>query len=491
MMEWTREKRYRKIEDVEQNEIIKLKNTVDSCPYRQQFHIQPNTGLLNDPNGFSYYNGEYHLFYQWFPLGPVHGLKYWYHVSSKDLVNWKDCGIGITPDKYFDSHGAYSGTGIVENEKLHILYTGNTRDKDWVRYPYQCLAVMDKDGAVIKNDEPIIKAIPEGYTDHFRDPKVFKYDDKYYCIIGAQTDELKGTLVYYQSENLLDWVFKGEIKTNFKGNGFMWECPDYFEMEDKGVLVISPQGIEPYGDNYLNIFQSGYLIGNKIDFKDGTFNHGEFIELDRGFDFYAPQTMEDNNGRRIMIGWMGLPEIEYPSDENGWAHCLTIPREIKIKDNKILQVPVKELQQLRCNERLVLCKLNDEDRSIDGFNGKTYELICTFKEFNGNRIGVKLRKGENEEILVYYDIKYKKLVLDRSKLDKLFAQEYGLKRKCVIDSKEIKLQIFVDVSSVEVFVNDGEEVFTGRIFTGEDSDGISFFAEGQATLEAKLWNIQN
>lgn len=490
MVEWTKEQRYRRVEDVEQDEIIELKKIVDSCPYRQQFHIQPNTGLLNDPNGFSYYNGEYHLFYQWFPLGPVHGLKYWYHISSKNLVNWKDCGIGITPDKYFESHGAFSGTGIVENEKLYLFYTGNTRDKSWVRHPYQCLAVMNKEGVITKNDEPIIECVPKGYTDHFRDPKVLKYNDKYYCLVGAQTDELLGTVVYYHSQDLLNWTFKGEIKTNFKGNGFMWECPDYFEFDDKGVFIISPQGVEPDGDNYLNIFQSGYLIGEKMDFENGTFNHGDFRELDRGFDFYAPQTMEDNNGRRILIAWMGLPEIDYPSDENGWAHCLTIPREIKVKDDKIVQVPVEELQQLRFNERSVLYKLNTEEKIVDNFNKKVYEMICTFKEFNGNYIGVKLRKGKREETVVYYNINDKKLVLDRSKSGKTYAEDYGVKRKCTIDSKEIKLQIFVDVSSIEIFVNDGEEVFTGRIFTSENSTGISFFADGDAMIEATFWDIQ-
>ncbi|MEQ8156338.1 MAG: sucrose-6-phosphate hydrolase [Clostridiaceae bacterium] len=489
MVEWTREQRYRRLEDVEQDEVIELKKIVDSCPYRQQFHIQPETGLLNDPNGFSYYNGEYHLFYQWFPLGPVHGLKYWYHISSKNLVNWKDCGVGITPDKYFESHGAFSGTGIVQKEKLYLFYTGNTRDKDWVRHPYQCLAVMDKKGIITKNNEPIIESVPEGYTDHFRDPKVFKNNDKYYCLIGAQTDELKGTIVYYQSENLLNWNYQGEIKTSFKGNGFMWECPDYFEVGGKGVLILSPQGMEPQGDSYRNIFQSGYLIGEKMDLENGTFNHGEFRELDRGFDFYAPQTIEDNNGRRILIAWMGLPEIDYPSDENGWAHCLTIPRELKIKDHKILQIPVKELELLRGREHSVSYKLNNEDRDVDGFNGKTYELICKFKELSGDYAGVKLRKGENEELSVYYDIKDKKVVFDRSKSENLFAQEYGLQRKCNIDSREIKLQIFADVSSVEIFVNDGEEVFTGRIFTDKNSTGISFFAEGQAKVEAKIWEI--
>jgi len=96
-MEWTKEKRYRKMHDVTEEEIKGLAKLVKQCPWRQSFHVQPVTGLLNDPNGFSFYNGEYHLFYQWFPLGPVHGLKHWYHTKSKDLVHWENVGLALEP----------------------------------------------------------------------------------------------------------------------------------------------------------------------------------------------------------------------------------------------------------------------------------------------------------------------------------------------------------------------------------------------------------
>lgn len=490
-MEWSREQRYRRIEDVSEEELIKLKEKVDNCPYRQKFHIQPKTGLLNDPNGFSYYNGEYHLFYQWFPLGPVHGVKYWYHLSSKDLVTWKDCGVALEPNNYFDSHGVFSGTALVKDDKLHLFYTGNTRDKEWIRNPYQCLAIMNKQGQIQKMNKPIIDTLPKGYTDNFRDPKVFKNKDKYYCIIGAETKDNQGTVVYYESEDLLSWNFKGEIANSFKGNnsGFMWECPDYYEFEDKAVLMLSPQGIEADGDKYLNIFQSGYLVGDKIDFEDGVFNHKEFIELDRGFDFYAPQTMKDHKGRRILIGWFGLPGIDCITDENGWAHCLTLPRELKLKGDKLLQLPAEELKRFRREERSISFTLRNEEKELFDFNEKTYEMICDFNNFTGKKIGIKLRKSEGEETVFYYDLEEKKLVLDRSKSGRLYAEEYGVVRKCSMECDELRLQIYVDTSSVEIFVNNGEEVFTSRIFTKEHSTGISFFADGSTNLKASIWNI--
>ncbi|MFH0325818.1 glycoside hydrolase family 32 protein [Clostridium perfringens] len=489
-MEWTRKQRYRKIEDISKDAYEVLEKKVYNCKYRQKFHIQPKTGLLNDPNGFSFYNGEYHLFYQWFPLGPVHGLKYWYHVSSKDLVNWEDKGIGIKPTKYFESHGAFSGSGIVNNDELYLFYTGNTRDENWIRHPYQCLAIMNKQGEIRKLDNPII-CKPEGYKEHFRDPKVLKYNGKYYCLIGAQDKNNLGTIVYYESEDLLNWKFKKELYTRFKGNGFMWECPDYFELKDKGILILSVQGLEANRDRFKNGDNSGYLVGNKINFEDGIFNHGDFEELDRGFDFYAPQTMEDENGRRILIGWCGLPGVDCVTEESGWAHNMTLPRVITIKNNKLYQAPLKELEILRKNERSINTTLNNEEKEFEGFNGDTYELICNFKNITGRYVGLKFRKGIGQETIFYYDLKEKKVVLNREKSGQPTVLEFGTVRRCNMNGKELKFQMFVDISMVEIFINHGQEVFTARIYPDKESTGISFFSDKSSELEAKIWDLKS
>jgi beta-fructofuranosidase len=346
-MEWTTEQRYRSMDDVTEEEIQALAKLVNQCPWRQSFHIQPLTGLLNDPNGFSYFNGEYHLFYQWFPLGPVHGLKHWYHTKSKDLVHWENVGMGIEPSNEFDSHGAYSGSGIEHDGKLYLIYTGNTRDENWNRHPYQCLAVLNPDGSLVKMDAPVISDIPSGYTDHFRDPKVWQHGDHFYAVIGAQRKNETGSVVLYRSYDLKDWQFAGEVKTGLGEDfGYMWECPDYFELDEQGVFLFSPQGLKAEGDHYQNIYQSGYVIGSPIDLENIELKHGAFHELDRGFDFYAPQSTVDHQGRRILVGWMGLPEIDYPTDKNGWAHCLTLPRELTVKDGKLVQQPVHEVELL-------------------------------------------------------------------------------------------------------------------------------------------------
>ena len=177
------------------------------------------------------------------------------------------------------------------------------------------------------------------------------------------------------------------------------------------------------------------------------------------------------------------------SDESGWAHCLTLPRELEVVGDKLLQRPVKELQQLRGNRVEVSTHLQNEVKSFIGFNGQVYELFCEFSEFEAQELGVKLRTSQEEETLFYYDTQNKKLVLDRSKSGRTCGDEFGSQRKCEFETDKLTLQIFVDTSSVEIFVNDGQEVFSTRIFTKEESTGIEFFTDGTAKLEAKIWEL--
>ena len=136
MKQWTKEERYRVLHAPD--EIIDLHRQIVKSPYRQHYHIQPITGLLNDPNGFVYHNGYWHLFYQWCPWGAVHGLKYWYEVQSEDLIHWINMGVGIKPDHDFDNKGAYSGSALVTEQSIYLYYTGNHRDENWQRTPYTC-----------------------------------------------------------------------------------------------------------------------------------------------------------------------------------------------------------------------------------------------------------------------------------------------------------------------------------------------------------------
>ena len=179
MSEWTRDERYQRYEDIDQEVMDELTELVNQSKYRQLFHIQPKTGLLNDPNGLIYYKGEYYISHQWFPLGAVHGLKYWYTYKSKDLINFEDQGISLKPDTKDDSHGVYSGSAFTYHNNLYYMYTGNHRDENWNRKSTQHIAKVLDNGEVQKFPKAVIAAPPSGYTQHFRDPKVFVKDGIY------------------------------------------------------------------------------------------------------------------------------------------------------------------------------------------------------------------------------------------------------------------------------------------------------------------------
>ena len=344
---------FAKVKENEERAILEKKEIAEKDFWRQKYHIQGIVGLINDPNGFSQFKGKYHMFYQWNPLGTDHKNKTWAHSVSDDLLHWKRLKTALRPDTWYSKDGVYSGSAIVDDEKLYLFYTGNVKDSDGNRESYQCLAVSS-DGENFERWEPSIINQPNGYTRHIRDPKIWKKDGKFYAVIGIQSEDLEGKAVLYSSENIKDWKFEGEIAGanhgKIKDFGFMWECPDYFQLKDektgeiKDLLVFSPQGLEPEGDLYNNKYQTGYLFG-KLDYKKPEFEIlSDFVEIDRGHDFYAPQSMEDDKGRRLIVGWMGIPEEEdFPTVKNEWLHCLTLPRELKVIDGKLYQVSIKEM----------------------------------------------------------------------------------------------------------------------------------------------------
>ncbi|WP_414055406.1 glycoside hydrolase family 32 protein [Macrococcus equi] len=489
MIEWTREERYQTLETFPEAAYSALEEMVTSSLYRQQYHIQPPTGLLNDPNGFAYFNDQYHLFYQWFPLGAVHGLKYWYHTVSDDLATFKNNGIAIRPDTQFDSHGAYSGSGIVVDDELKLMYTGNHRTEDWDRKSYQLLASMDKDGVITKSTSPVIASPPEGYTEHFRDPKVWFEDGNYYAVIGAQRNDETGTILVYQSKDLTDWSLISELKTDYTNFGYMWECPDYFKLGDMDVVLFCPQGVDKFEDKFWNIYQSGYILGT-LDKETFEMMHGEFIELDNGFDFYAPQTTLDKDGNRILIGWMGLPDTGYPTDKEGWAHCLTLPRVLTVEDNKLRQRPVPSLKKLRGQVETAEGYATKKNVKLHPYEGKQYELIVDVLENESTEFYIELRVSKKESTMITYNQSERRVTLDRFDSGLQPTGVDGFSRSVVLDSDLSQLQIFVDTSSIEIFLNDGEKVMTTRIFTSSDATGIRTSTEsGQVYFKFTKYDL--
>lgn len=466
-------------------EVVRNKERVESDPYRLHFHLMPPVGLLNDPNGFIQYKGVYHLFYQWNPFETAHGSKFWGHYTSTDLVNWKHNPIALAPSEWYEKNGCYSGSAVEHEGKMVLFYTGNVKDENDERETYQCMAVSS-DGITFEKKGPVIH-LPEGYTAHFRDPKVWKKDNIWYMVLGAQDLNEQGKVVLYSSYDLTNWDFHGVI-TGSEMNGlgpfgYMWECPDLFELDGKDVLLVSPQGLAPEGDLYNNLFQAGYFVG-ELDYQELSYKHGDFTELDRGFDFYAPQTTVDEKGRRLLFAWMGITdenEKYQPTIKNGWIHAMTLPRVLSLKGEKVVQQPVEELKQLRKNEvSYSNVEVNTDIVTLDRVEGTSIELLLDEISYCTDSFEIKFRESAS----FYYSSKENKVSLHRKnfkdgQIESRHCQIYGIK----------KLQVFLDASSIEIFVNDGEEVFTARIFPSTKNESITFIAEGNLQFNIKKWDL--
>lgn len=448
--------------------------------FRLGHHLMPPVGWLNDPNGLCWYKGKYHVFFQYAPFDVEGGLKFWGHYTSEDMIDWKYEGTALYPDSSYDCHGVYSGSALVDDGKLHLFFTGNVKvdgDYDYINEGRETstLHVESEDGIHFSNKEEVISfsEYPEEFTCHIRDPKVWKENGKYFMVLGGRLKGDKGAVLVYESGDLKEWKLLRTITTP-EVFGYMWECPDYFELDGEKILSVSPQGLTREEFRFQNIYQSGYFILKE----DGSVDVKDFREWDMGFDFYAPQTFTDVQGRRILIGWMGMPDAdeEYVNKtiEEGWQHCLTVPRELKLKDGKILQYPVKELENLR-KEKTVL---NDENSAVElrvevneGFDLVLEEIALTGSSFQISMGGQMLFRYENGTAEIGFP----------------GVTGAGRKvRKAQINELR-NIRFLVDTSAVEIYLNDGETVFSTRYYP--DREDLLLKIQG-GKFKGNLWNLR-
>lgn len=475
MKEWTREERYRVLESPD--DIRALYDRVQTSPYRQLYHVQPITGLSSDPNGFALHKGVWHLCYQWCPWGAVHGLKYWYHVTSPDLVHWENAGIGLKPDCYWDNRGTHSGSAISEGDDLVFFYTGNHRDDDWTRTPYTCAAVLGPDNRPRKLEKPLFGP-RDDHSEHQRDPKVVWNAEKkkYYIFIGAQTLDLRGCVLVYESEQLLSgWRFAGELKVpGYEKFGGMWECPYIVNISGRDVLIFSPQYTKLPGRGE-STNHNVYLIGT-MDYDTLTFTpDGGYRHLDYGFDFYAAQGAASigDPDRAILIAWIGLPDNHYPTEKEDWEGSLSLPRELRVKDGRLVQTPLEGLKALR-----------EAEVSADGELPAACELEITAPQ-GDFELALLAKADGTGGLRLRYDAAAMRFTVDRTGLDKRFNQPVGEVLDMPLETPLRTLRAFIDRGSVEIFANDGEATFTTHAYPTEREHHI---AAGGA--QVRVWPLK-
>ena len=462
IQEWTTELRYRPYDKWPKAYVDELTKQVDASIWRFHYHIQPVTGLLNDPNGFSYFNGQWHIFYQAYPFGPVHGLKSWYHLYSDNLIDWKRDGIRLEADSIYDSHGVYSGSALPVGDQLFLAFTGNVRNAQWDRHAYQVGAYMESDFTVKKIDMPLIPDPPQGYTHHFRDPQVIFYEDTYYLIIGAQTDDEKGQVLCYQSDDRINWNLLGALTFTDQEMGYMIECPNLLFVDGQAVLIFCPQGIDKTIFDYQNIYPNTYITAEKFDSKTATLTTPSTLShIDEGFDVYATQGFQAPDGRALTIGWMGLPELHYPTDQENWAHGLTLVRELHIQDGHLYQRPISETTLLRQEALPVTVKQLQDGLTAEN---NSYELQLTLPEGERGELVIAANSDHTKGLVIAFDTTRGMISVDRGQMTHVPSPEYGTTRSYQARTKTLHLQLFVDSSMFELFINHGEAVLSGRMF---------------------------
>lgn len=470
---------------------FKTFSQITDARWYPRYHIAPPFGWCNDPNGMCFYKGQYHFFYQHYPYEPRWGPMHWGHMVSDDLAYWKHLPIALTPEQpYEQGGGCFSGSAIEKDGKLYLMYTGHlsaTPEEEaaigFAHIEFQCLA-SSEDGVHFEKSaqNPVIEDIDVKSDDisihDIRDPKVWVHNGKYYAVLGSRTPDMQhGQILLFESKDLTSsWRLKA-ISARSEGDlGGMWECPNFAEVDGQDVLIFSPMDVFN-SEKYHHDKIAGVLIG-KLNYKTGIFKHGEFQYLDKGFDFYAPQVMQTPDGRSVIIGWMDMWNVDMHEVQDGWAGQMTIPRELHVKDGKIFSTPVKELEKLRkwtpvTLENIVI----DEATTFDGVAGEAYELVLNIDAARSKKFSIALRASDIEQTVLTYNSSG---IFKFDRTNSGVPINFHSVREIQIEPQDkLKLHIFIDRSSIEVFINDGAEVFSARIYPKRTSQKIIFVPEDE------------
>ncbi|MBU9824210.1 glycoside hydrolase family 32 protein [Rahnella perminowiae] len=466
---------------------LQAKREMLNLRWYPRYHLAARAGWINDPNGLISFDGWYHAFYQHHPYSTQWGPMHWGHARSKDLLHWEHLPVALAPEGPEDKDGCFSGSAVVDGDTLALIYTGHKfhgdAGNDENLYQVQCLATS-RDGIHFKREGIIIDTPPDLH--HFRDPKVWREGDSWYMVVGARVGDT-GQIRLYRSADLRQWQDEGILDEAQVGMGFMWECPDFFTLNGKRVLMFSPQGMAAQGFENRNLFQSGYLVG---DWQPGEpfVRTGEFVEMDHGHDFYAPQSFLTPDGRRIVIGWLDMWESPMPEQQDGWSGMLSLPRELSLtEDNRLQMRPSKEVEALRRAWFPWPVSTLKNQQTLMANKGEAMEVVLYWDcaSSDAEQYGLSLGEG----LRVYVDTQMQRLVLERR------YPQYGLcgtRSVPLVPGAPLALRMFIDSSSVEVFVNDGEACLSSRIYPDADRRELSLFAwHGTATLsDAGAWQLE-
>ena len=493
----------RKLREARIYEEIKEKEI--SPEERPAFHLSPRTGWMNDPNGFSMYHGFYHMFYQYHPYSTVWGPMHWGHAVSRDLLHWEYLPAALAPDAAYDRDGCFSGSAIeLPDGRQLLMYTGTTKinpgEPDSKSLQVQCLAVGDGVDYEKYEKNPVIGSdkLPEGADPlDFRDPKIWREaDGSYRCIVGSRPADGSGQILLYSSEDAFSWKFERVLAENKNRYGKMWECPDFFTLDGYEVLLVSPQDMFPQGFEYHNGNGTVCLIGHRNE--DGSFEEEFNQAIDYGIDFYAPQTIQTPDGRRLMIAWMQKWDTcTIRTPDYKWFGQMSLPRELSVRNGRLYQQPLRELEDMRTERQSYSDVVLGSGAvvTLPGVEGRMADLELVLRPGNPDEMYRKFelhfaRNGEGVHTSLSFIPRESVLKIDRKFSGSRRAIIHQRRAKVPSRNGELKLRIILDRFSAEIFVNDGEQVMTCTVFTDPKAEGISFFADGQVRMDVTKYTLR-
>jgi len=475
----------------------------ESCKIAKEerpiFHMFTPVGWMNDPNGFSTFNGNIHLFFQYHPYSTHWGPMHWGHYTTKDFVQWELQPCALAPDMEYDKDGCFSGTALGWDGKHVLMYTAvkESMDEngDKIVRQTQCIALGDGVNYEKYEKNPIIEAdmLPAGSSPvDFRDPKIWKDEKGFWSLVGSKNEDGSGQLALFHSENVTDWKFVKILDYCKNEYGKMWECPDFFPLDGRQVLIVSPQFMMADGKEFHNGNNSIYFIG---DYDTNSLEWKRQIPhmIDFGLDFYAPQTLLHEDGRRIMIGWLQNWDNYLLPDDYRWSGMMTVPRELEVKNGRLFQNPVRELERYRKNKCLYHdCKLTAQEKRVEyqGIKGRCMDLTVTLLQGDFKSFCIYLASNESYETVIRYEKDRGIITTDRNRCgmwkDLLTERSINLEKE---DMDHIQLRILLDKNSIELFVNQGKYAMTTLIYTPISADGVFFETDGTVTMDIEKYEI--
>ncbi len=458
-------------------------------PHRPRYHFLPSSAWLNDPNGLIYWKGYYHLFYQYVPNEAPWETKHWGHAASTDLVHWLDLPVALAPTPGGpDQDGCFSGCIVNHNDVPTLIYTGVRGDQQ-----LPCLATSFDDLITWQKyaGNPVIAAPPQDLDLlAFRDHSVWKEGTSWYQLIGAGIRGVGGTALLYRSLDLVDWEYMHPLyigernRTEPVWTGSMWECPDFFPLGDKSVLLVSVYDDSRFREWAYKGFLH-YAVASVGDYTDHTFTPQTQSIIDYGGYFYAPQTLLDPTGRRLLWGWLWEGRSDEAQWAAGWAGVMSLPRALSLSaDNMVCLEPAPELKQLRGTHQRVmdLPILPTSLMQLVEVQGDCLEILAALAPDEATELGIGVRCAPDgsEQTLIRYDRLRGRLLIDRqqSSISEDVQRDIREGPLSLAAGEPLLLHIFLDRSVIEVFANH-RLCMSSRVYPSRtNSLGVGLFARG-------------